>query len=326
MRVAIAEDAVLLREGLIRLLMRTTSRSWRRSTMVPISSLSCNASGRTCRLSMCGCRRRSGTKDCGPRSRLDDGCRTRRSWFSPSMWRSGTRPSCWRAAPAGSATCSRIASPMSASSSWPCGRVAQGGTVLDPEVVAQLVTRRRRDERLSSLTQREQEVLALMAEGRTNNAIADASVRERGTVEKHIRGVFTKLGPGRHGVESPPGAGRAHLPPPRRRRGLTRTPDDQRQMRPDFVGEGAGRTVAQRTCPVCPFATSPHLLGEGQQSGDAACPTAQWIARALPASRRPGWTSPLHDHDPQPGGHAAWTRIDNVAVWRRTTLRCAPHP
>jgi DNA-binding NarL/FixJ family response regulator len=73
-------------------------------------------------------------------------------------------------------------------------RVAHGGTVLDPEVVAQLVTRRRRDERLSSLTQREQEVLALMAEGRTNNAIADALFVSEGTVEKHIRGIFSKLG------------------------------------------------------------------------------------------------------------------------------------
>jgi DNA-binding NarL/FixJ family response regulator len=73
-------------------------------------------------------------------------------------------------------------------------RVANGETVLDPEVVAQLVTRRRRDERLSALTQREQEVLALMAEGRTNNAIADALYVSEGTVEKHIRGIFTKLG------------------------------------------------------------------------------------------------------------------------------------
>lgn len=73
-------------------------------------------------------------------------------------------------------------------------RVASGGTVLDPEVVTQLVTRRRRDERVSSLTPREQEVLALMAEGRTNNAIADALFVSEGTVEKHVRGIFTKLG------------------------------------------------------------------------------------------------------------------------------------
>ena len=73
-------------------------------------------------------------------------------------------------------------------------RVAAGGTVLDPEVVAQLVTRRRRDERLGSLSQREQEVLALMAEGRTNSAIADQLYVSEGTVEKHIRGIFAKLG------------------------------------------------------------------------------------------------------------------------------------
>lgn len=73
-------------------------------------------------------------------------------------------------------------------------RVASGGTVLDPEVVAQLVTRRRRDERIASLTPREQEVLALMAEGRTNNAIAESLFVSEGTVEKHIRGIFLKLG------------------------------------------------------------------------------------------------------------------------------------
>lgn len=73
-------------------------------------------------------------------------------------------------------------------------RVAAGGTVLDPEVVAQLVTRRRRDERLASLSGREQEVLALMAEGRTNSAIADQLFVSEGTVEKHVRGIFAKLG------------------------------------------------------------------------------------------------------------------------------------
>jgi DNA-binding NarL/FixJ family response regulator len=73
-------------------------------------------------------------------------------------------------------------------------QVAAGGTVLDPEVVAQLVTRRRRDERIASLTQREREVLELMAQGRTNAAIADALFVSEGTVEKHIRGIFGKLG------------------------------------------------------------------------------------------------------------------------------------
>ena len=73
-------------------------------------------------------------------------------------------------------------------------QVATGGTVLDPEVVAQIVTRRRRDERLASLSPREQEVLALMAEGRSNQAIADQLSVGAGTVEKHVTSIFGKLG------------------------------------------------------------------------------------------------------------------------------------
>ncbi|MCC6791326.1 MAG: response regulator transcription factor [Thermomicrobiales bacterium] len=73
-------------------------------------------------------------------------------------------------------------------------RVAAGGTVLDPEVVAQIVTRRRRDERLASLSPREQEVLALMAEGRSNQAIAERLSVGEGTIEKHVTSIFGKLG------------------------------------------------------------------------------------------------------------------------------------
>jgi DNA-binding NarL/FixJ family response regulator len=72
-------------------------------------------------------------------------------------------------------------------------QVAGGGTVLDPEVVAQLVTRRRGD-RLETLTERERDVLALMAEGRTNTAIADRLFVSEGTVEKHVTNIFGKLG------------------------------------------------------------------------------------------------------------------------------------
>jgi DNA-binding NarL/FixJ family response regulator len=71
-------------------------------------------------------------------------------------------------------------------------RVAGGGTALDPEVVAQLFARRRRDP-LDALTAREREVLALMAEGRTNSAIARALVISEGAVEKHISSILTKL-------------------------------------------------------------------------------------------------------------------------------------
>jgi DNA-binding NarL/FixJ family response regulator len=72
-------------------------------------------------------------------------------------------------------------------------RVAGGATVLDPEVVSQLLVRRRRDDPLRNLTPREREVLSLMAEGRSNNAIARRMVVTDGAVEKHVRNIFTKL-------------------------------------------------------------------------------------------------------------------------------------
>ena len=72
-------------------------------------------------------------------------------------------------------------------------RVAAGGTALDPEVVAQLMVRRPADP-VQSLTPREREVLALMAEGRSNTAIASELVLSQGAVEKHISNIFAKLG------------------------------------------------------------------------------------------------------------------------------------
>ena len=72
--------------------------------------------------------------------------------------------------------------------------VASGGTVLDPEVVGQLLARRRRNEGLASLTPREAEVLALLAEGRTNGGVAKALFVTEGAIEKHVRSIFGKLG------------------------------------------------------------------------------------------------------------------------------------
>ena len=72
-------------------------------------------------------------------------------------------------------------------------RVASGGTVLDREVVAQLLVRRRRDDPLRNLTDREREVLALMAEGSSNTTIARTLAVSDGTVEKHVGNIFSKL-------------------------------------------------------------------------------------------------------------------------------------
>ena len=71
--------------------------------------------------------------------------------------------------------------------------VADGGTVIDPEVVARLLDRHARDERLDRLTPREREVLALMAEGRANAGIAARLFITEKAVSKHINNVFTKL-------------------------------------------------------------------------------------------------------------------------------------
>ena len=72
-------------------------------------------------------------------------------------------------------------------------RVANGGSVLDPEVVAQMLGRARDEGPLDSLTEREREVLARMAEGRTNRAIAEQLVISEHTVEKHVTNVMAKL-------------------------------------------------------------------------------------------------------------------------------------
>jgi DNA-binding NarL/FixJ family response regulator len=73
-------------------------------------------------------------------------------------------------------------------------RVGEGGSALDPEVVLQMLGRRRRDDRLIQLTERDREVLALMAEGRSNQAIARRLVVTERAVEKHVTSIFEKLG------------------------------------------------------------------------------------------------------------------------------------
>jgi DNA-binding NarL/FixJ family response regulator len=72
-------------------------------------------------------------------------------------------------------------------------RVAEGGSALDPAVVSQLVGRRRRDDPLDRLTPREREVLELMAEGRSNRAIAERLVVTERAIEKHVTSIFMKL-------------------------------------------------------------------------------------------------------------------------------------
>jgi len=73
-------------------------------------------------------------------------------------------------------------------------RIGAGGTALDPEVVSQLLRASRQHDALAALTPREREVLALMAEGRSNAGISEALVITEGVVEKHVASIFAKLG------------------------------------------------------------------------------------------------------------------------------------
>jgi DNA-binding NarL/FixJ family response regulator len=86
----------------------------------------------------------------------------------------------------------RVTDPAGFASSLRC--VAEGGTVLDPQVVSGLLGGPRERDRLGSLTSRERAVLELVAEGRSNKAIAERLAVSQGVVQKHVSAVFTKLG------------------------------------------------------------------------------------------------------------------------------------
>jgi serine/threonine-protein kinase PknK len=73
------------------------------------------------------------------------------------------------------------------------GRIADGGSVIDPALVQELVSGRKREDPLDALTSREREVLALMAEGRSNSGIAETLWVSEGAVEKHVRSILAKL-------------------------------------------------------------------------------------------------------------------------------------
>jgi DNA-binding NarL/FixJ family response regulator len=73
-------------------------------------------------------------------------------------------------------------------------RVAHGGTAIDPDVVSQLLGRRREHDPLAELTPREREVLSLMAEGRSNHGICEKLVLSPKTIESHVSNIFSKLG------------------------------------------------------------------------------------------------------------------------------------
>ena len=194
-RVVIAEDLALLRDGLTRLLQAFDFEVVAAVDNGPGAAAGADSStGRTSRSSTCGCRRRSPTRGCRPRSRPGRRCpglpvlvlsQHVEQLYARELLTDGTGG-------VGYLLKDRVSNVGQFIDA--VKRVADGGTVMDPEVVAQLLARRRRDDPLADLTPREREVLGLMAEGRSNAAIAGKLFVTEKAVSKHINSIFTKLG------------------------------------------------------------------------------------------------------------------------------------
>ena len=197
LRVVIAEDAAVLRDGLVQLL---TDRGFEIVAAVADADAlrrAVTAAAEPPDVAVVDVRMPPTHTDEGLRAAIDlrhDHPDDRPCWSSRSTSRRGTPAELLASRVAtGSATCSRTGSAHVSEFVDALARVAAGGTALDPEVVTQLLGASRRADRLAVLTPREREVLALMAEGRSNTAIATTLVISSRAVEKHIANIFTKL-------------------------------------------------------------------------------------------------------------------------------------
>ena len=194
-RIVIAEDLFLLRDGLTRMLeahgleigrgRRQRGRPARRRDRR-------SARRRHRRRPAAAYLHRRGPP--GGAGRPARGARPAGAWCCPSTSSSSTPANCWPAAPAASATCLKDRVFDSAQFVEAVRRVAAGGTAMDPEVIARLLARNTGNDAVSALSPREREVLGLMAEGRSNAAIAQRLVITERAVAKHTASIFLRLG------------------------------------------------------------------------------------------------------------------------------------
>ena len=192
-RVAIAEDSAVLRDGLVQLL---ADRGFVITEAVSDAEALHRSverdPTRTWPWSTSACRPPSPTRACAPRSSCADHPRLGILLFSQYIeTRYAAELLGEDAAGIGYLLKDRVADVSDFVEALV--RVASGGTALDPEVVTQLVGTSRRADPLAGLSAREREVLSLMAEGRSNAAIATALVVSEGAVEKHVANIFSKL-------------------------------------------------------------------------------------------------------------------------------------
>ncbi len=249
------------------------------------------------------------------------------SWCSRRTSSRTTRWSCSSPARAARATCSRSGSPTSRSSPTPLRRVAAGGVVVDPSVVAQLVGRRRVRNPLDDLTERERDVLAVMAEGGRTRDRRPAAPSPK-TVEAYVRSVFTKLG-------------------------LHAAPDDNRRvlavLQPSCAADGTrprpapGRAAHSGLRPpataiMCVAAGRPGTVGRGRRRGGRVRGRTSWRhpatltggplaarPRGRPASPPCRWPSPAGPSRAGDAGSPAPTPTPcPPRPWNATPSSCSP--
>ena len=193
MRIVIAEDSVLLRDGLTRLLAERGHEVV--ATAGDAVELLAAVAREDPDVAIVDVRMPPTFTDEGVRAALELRERSP-AWpssCSRSTSRSATRASCWPATRAASATCSRTASPRRATSSSPSTGSPRAARRSTPRWSASSSPARRRGDPLDDLSPREREVLSLMAEGRSNGAIAARLVVTERAVEKHVSSIFAKL-------------------------------------------------------------------------------------------------------------------------------------
>ena len=194
MRVVIAEDLALLRDGMVRLLEANDFEVVAAVDNADALVHAVRLDRPTSRSSTSACRRPSATRACAPRSSCGETSPETAilvvSQYVEHTYAAELLAGAGTAGGIGYLLKDRVMDVADFVDA--VRRVGEGGTALDPEVVAQLLGRRRASA-VDDLTPREREVLELMAEGRSNAGIAEALVLTTGAVEKHVTSIFHKL-------------------------------------------------------------------------------------------------------------------------------------
>ena len=213
MRVVVADDSMLLREGLARLLADAGFDVVGKAEDAPRAPAARRAArARTSRSSTSRCRRRTPTRGSSPRRRSAARIRSVGVLVLSQYLESRYAMRLLEEAPerVGYLLKERVSDIAVLADAL--RRIDEGECVIDPTIVSRLVKRPREQGPLDELTEREREVLGLMAEGRSNGAIAKTLFLSPKTVEAHVRQIFLKLGLRAVARRPPPRAGGARLP------------------------------------------------------------------------------------------------------------------